>query len=210
MQLDEAFAPIDETSRPNSDRDDPWRPILPVPADAPPLTKAMLSGFAPAGFSFTTGWRYFDAEGRLLGCVVRYDREVLSVLSVPDRGKSRNSDKEIRPLTYCEAPNGRREWRCKAFFEPRPLYGLDRLATRPDAPVLVTEGEKAADAAAKLFPDHVAITSPGGSNAAGKADWSPVAADAWLSGPTTMSRASATLAKLLDWQRGQARRPSRS
>ena len=99
----------------------------------------------------------------------------MSVLSVPDTGKSRNSDKEIRPLTYCEGPNGRREWRFKAFFEPRPLYGLDRLAARPDAPVLVTEGEKAADAAAKLFPDHVAITSPGGSNAAGKADWSPVA-----------------------------------
>ena len=210
MQLDEAFAPIDETSRPNSDRDDPWRPILPVPADAPPLTRAMLSRFAPAGFSFAAGWRYRDAEGRLLGCVVRYDQEVLSVLSVPDTGKSRNSDKEIRPLTYCEGPNGRREWRCKAFFEPRPLYGLDRLAARPDAPVLVTEGEKAADAAAKLFPDHVAITSPGGSNAAGKADWSPVAGRHVVIWPDNDEPGHATLATLLDWRRGQARRPSRS
>jgi DNA primase len=40
--------------------------------------------------------------------------------------------------------------------------------------VLVTEGEKAADAAAALFPDVVAITWPGGAMAVGKADWSPL------------------------------------
>jgi hypothetical protein len=40
--------------------------------------------------------------------------------------------------------------------------------------VLIVEGEKTADAAADLFPDHVVITSPGGSRAAGKADWSPL------------------------------------
>src|SRR5262245_35216400 len=67
MRLDEAFTAIDESSQHNSDRDDPWRPILPVPAGAPPLTRAMLSRLAPAGFSFAAGWRYHDAEGRLLG-----------------------------------------------------------------------------------------------------------------------------------------------
>jgi putative DNA primase/helicase len=41
---------------------------------------------------------------------------------------------------------------------------------RPDAPVIVTEGETAADAAAELLPDHVAITSPGSSKAAAAAD----------------------------------------
>jgi hypothetical protein len=38
--------------------------------------------------------------------------------------------------------------------------------------VLVVEGEKSAAKAAELFPDHVAVTSPGGSDAASKADWS--------------------------------------
>ena len=33
------------------------------------------------------------------------------------------------------------------------------------------EGEKVADAATKLLPDRVAVSSPNGSNAAGKADW---------------------------------------
>ena len=79
----------------------------------------------------------------------------------------------MKPFTFCRGPNGRAEWRCKGFAEPRPLYGLDRLAARPDAPVLVVEGEKAADAAGKRFKDHVVITSPGGSKAARKADWSP-------------------------------------
>jgi hypothetical protein len=45
---------------------------------------------------------------------------------------------------------------------------------RPHDWVLVVEGEKTADAAGKLFPDHVAITSPGGSKAAGTADRSPI------------------------------------
>jgi len=42
----------------------------------------------------------------------------------------------------------------------------------PDAPVLVTEGEKAADAAQNLFPDYVTTTSPGGCKAVHKADYS--------------------------------------
>jgi DNA primase len=37
--------------------------------------------------------------------------------------------------------------------------------------VLVVEGEKTADAAQRHFPDYVAVTWPGGSNATAKADW---------------------------------------
>jgi DNA primase len=57
---------------------------------------------------------------------------------------------------------------------PRPLYNADQLATRPNSPVLVVEGEKAADVAARLFPDHVATTSSAGANAAHKADFAPL------------------------------------
>ncbi|WP_244273414.1 toprim domain-containing protein [Pseudovibrio sp. POLY-S9] len=39
-------------------------------------------------------------------------------------------------------------------------------------PVVIVEGEKAADAAKQLLLRHVCISSPGGSNAAKKADWS--------------------------------------
>ena len=54
---------------------------------------------------------------------------------------------------------------------PRPLYGLERLAARPEVRVIITEGEKAADAAGALLPGWVAVTSPGGAKAAAKADW---------------------------------------
>jgi putative DNA primase/helicase len=38
--------------------------------------------------------------------------------------------------------------------------------------VLVCEGEKSADAGARIFPKSVAVTSPGGAKAADNADWS--------------------------------------
>jgi len=82
--------------------------------------------------------------------------------------------KKILPLAFCAGPNGQHEWRWQLHPSPRPLYGLDRLAERPGVPILVTEGEKVADAAEKIFPDFVAVTSPGGSKSPGKADWSHV------------------------------------
>jgi putative DNA primase/helicase len=40
--------------------------------------------------------------------------------------------------------------------------------------VVVCEGEKATDAATRLLPGFVVVTSPNGSKSAGKADWSPL------------------------------------
>jgi DNA primase len=97
--------------------------------------------------------------------VVRYNR--------PANGSA--ADKQILPFSFCEGPGGRREWRCKALPEPRPLFRLPELAARPDVPVLVVEGEKVVDAGAERFPDYVVTTSSGGSNAARKADWTPLA-----------------------------------
>jgi uncharacterized protein (DUF927 family) len=80
------------------------------------------------------------------------------------------SGKEILPMT-CGADG----WRFKGPPAPRPLYGLDRLAARPDAPVLAVEGEKAADAIGAPFADHVAVTWSGGAKAAARSDWRPLA-----------------------------------
>src|SRR5215469_9398423 len=49
-----------------------------------------------------------------------------------------------------------------------------RLADRPFAPVAVCEGEKAVDAARRLLPGFVVVTSPNGNKSADKADWSPL------------------------------------
>jgi putative DNA primase/helicase len=82
----------------------------------------------------------------------------------PDGGK------DILPLTWDGSA-----WKWKAPPAPRPLYGKRQLALKPDAPVLVVEGEKTADAAALLYPSAVVITWPSGCKAIDKADWSPLA-----------------------------------
>jgi putative DNA primase/helicase len=83
---------------------------------------------------------------------------------------------------------------------PRPFYGLDRLAARPSAPVLVVEGEKAADAAATLFPEYVTVTWPGGGKAVGKAEWRALAGRAvaaWPDNDAAGHEAVAAVAKAL-------------
>ncbi len=48
---------------------------------------------------------------------------------------------------------------------------MPEILTNPDATVLVTEGEKAADGAARLFPEAVTTTPPHGAEAPKYADW---------------------------------------
>ena len=100
-------------------------------------------------------WRYPNASGELLFAVARFDQP--------------NGDKQVLPYTC-----GPDSWVFKAPQPPRALYNLDLHAARPEAPVLIVEGEKAADAAATMFPDWVPMTWQGGSNAVNKSDHSPL------------------------------------
>ncbi len=144
------FAPLDGAPPPfTSTSGEGWAPILPAPHPLPETMRHRRHG-TPAAI-----WRYRDAAGALLFAVCRFDPP--------------GARKEIVPLS-CGADG----WRWKAPPEPRPLYGLDRLAARPAAPVLVVEGEKAADAAVGIFPGFAVVTWPGGAQAVGKADWTPL------------------------------------
>jgi hypothetical protein len=138
------------------DRDGDWAPAWPLAAGAPEAPREHPTLGAPSG-----RWTYVDAEGRTLGYVLRFD--------TPE-------GKQFRPLTpWRKGKAPAIVWRWISWSEPRPLYGLDGLAARPDAPVVVCEGEKSADAARRLLPGFVAIASPGGARAASKADWRPLA-----------------------------------
>jgi hypothetical protein len=132
---------------------DAFTPIMPIPDSAPDF---------PERYRAVPRWCYRNADGGELCYAFRLDR--------PDGGK------EFAPLCYCADATGNRQWRKMAPIAPRPLYGLDRLAkAAPDAPILLVEGEKTADAAHELFPEYVCMTWMGGSNATGKADFSPLA-----------------------------------
>jgi uncharacterized protein (DUF927 family) len=130
-------------------------PVSPVPADAPTAPGEHRSHGQPA-----RTWSYRNAAGELLGRVCRFDK--------PD------GSKVVLPQTLWRN-GGRLRWEWKQWPEPRPLYGLQQLATRPAEPVLVVEGEKTADAAGERVGGFVSAAWPGGSKATGKVDWSPLA-----------------------------------
>jgi predicted P-loop ATPase len=147
-----------------------WAPVVPVPRDTPPPFDPARAGnwlvwnpkrgrewsFRPAA-----SWAYTDAEGRLLGWVARIEFD----------------DGKITPaVTWCRnTETGAERWCMRPFPTPRPLLGLQDLAARSEAPVLVVSGEKCHAVAARLLPSSVAITWPGGDNGESSVDWSPLA-----------------------------------
>lgn len=127
------------------------RLCMPVPADAP----SMPESFGGIGKP-TAGWVYRSREGDVL----------LHQLRFSNPG---GNGKTYRPCTCWHTKTGY-QWRFGAVPQPRPLYNLDELTKRPKAKVIVVEGEKSAEAAAKLFPDYVATTCFGGANGVLKTD----------------------------------------
>ena len=158
-----------------------WLAILPVPADAPPPPAAHRKHGKPDRV-----YHYRNAQGQTLGFVARFE------------ANATRAKKEFTWQVYAEA-DGRREWRWQGFPVPRPLYGLDALADRPAAPVVLFEGEKATEAGWDLLPDHVGLTWPGGGKAADKADFSPLNGRAvilWADADAPGREAMKTAAKL--------------
>ena len=102
--------------------------------------------------------------------------------------------KKIRPLSW----SGSR-WEWKAPPAPRPLLNLSQLRSRTGT-VLIVEGEKAADAAVKLYPKAVVTTWSSGCKAIDKADWSPITGRRvilWPDADTVGQQAMDRLAQLL-------------
>lgn len=79
--------------------------------------------------------------------------------------------KIVLPYSFWEAPDGHRFWSWRGVPVPRAIYGLDKLAAKPKATVVLIEGEKAADAAQRLLPHAVCMTWPGGTNNIRTADF---------------------------------------
>ncbi len=103
---------------------------------------------------------YFDAAGEMIMQVCRWDRE---------------GGKEIRPRHF----DGKR-WQWKDPPGALPLYNLPDLVARPEAPVVMVEGEKVVDHVTQvlhedgILSDYVVTTWPHGSSATSKVDLTPL------------------------------------
>lgn len=111
-------------------------------------------------------WKYHDNIGNVIGFTCRFDLE--------------NGKKDVLPYSFKQQispdglPLGNAVWRWSELDKPRPLYNLHELTNRPDAIVLLVEGEKTADAAKRLFPQYVVTTWIGGSDNVKHTDWTPL------------------------------------
>ena len=57
INVDATFAPLESNQVAIYAAEDVWRPLTPVPSDAPRLTKHILERLAPRGYMLTAGWR---------------------------------------------------------------------------------------------------------------------------------------------------------
>lgn len=150
-----------------------WEPILPVgsrellagkntgPIENP--KRAAEEGYEPRGFVPSLVHPYRNASGETLFYVLRRDFE-----------RDGKQGKETPCVMWCRKPDGSEAWTRIRPELPYPLYGLDRLAAKPNAPVLVVEGEKSADAGQIMLAGWVVVSWLGGTNGWDKSDWSPL------------------------------------
>jgi hypothetical protein len=147
-----------ETNLSVSSTPHPWTPTYPVTVPFPDLKQEPQLRAMMKGRREVTRFEYTDAAGKTLGYVVRLE--------------DKDGQKITPTLTYCQNDKGEHQWRWQGFGKDRPLYGLQELHSKPQAPVLIVEGEKTCNAARLLFRDHAVITWSGGCGAVHQSDWS--------------------------------------
>jgi putative DNA primase/helicase len=102
---------------------------------------------------------YFDKDGNFVFYIVRWNKE-----------NTNDGKKKTRPLRFNREKN--KWWKSLNSEEKRPLYNLLELKQRPNAKVIVVEGELKCEIAKRLFPGYVIVSSSFGGNAYSKTDWS--------------------------------------
>lgn len=141
-----------------------------------PTTRARLTQLQNEGWKISHAYFYHDDQGRRIFAALRLDLLL-------------QRKKQVLPIRATKAVGNNPSLELRALDAPRPLYNLHHLAARPSADVIVVEGEKTADAASKLFPDHVATTWPGGAQGVNSADLRPLPGVKSSYGPITTWRA---------------------
>lgn len=144
-------------------------PVIPVPPSAPPIKAGERTPpIYNANKGHQVSWKppaavypYYTDKGELLGYVMRVEL---------------GEGEKITPqVTWCRWEGGE-GWALRTFPQPRPLYWPEaRDESAQNRPVLLVEGEKAADAASRLLGGlYEAATWPGGGHGIDAVDWEPL------------------------------------
>lgn len=147
-----------------------WTPVVPLPDDAPKIMLADKSGYTTKIFNPKR-----DKASSYKPEKIYTYRNAAGVVGYVLRCRFPDGKKYTPQVTYCQHEDGRRQWCVIPMPKPRPLYGLMDLLAKPEAKVVIVEGEKCQNAAKTLFPEYVALSWAGGANGIGSADWSVVA-----------------------------------
>jgi Ti-type conjugative transfer relaxase TraA len=143
-----------------------WMSLKPE-ADKPAPALEQVAPKLAHFYHETARHAYCNAEGQLLFYTLRLI------------DKNDPTKKSVLPLSYGK-PLDRHtqpQWILKAYqTEKKPLYHLEQLEQRPEAKVLIVEGEKTADQALTHIKnlDVICLTWSGGAAAVNKTDWTPL------------------------------------
>lgn len=142
-----------------------WRPILPVPEDAPPPRFSHHVRGDPRRI-----FHYRDPEGRTLGYVCSFLRSA--------------GGTQLLTLTWCLHEDESRAWQWIQFPSLRPMFGAERLDEERSRLVLVVADELAAETlhpsermvrgVMDAFAAYDVVSWTGGRSKLGDVDWSPL------------------------------------
>lgn len=171
--------PSSRLSTPKTSKQSNFTPVYPPPIEAGrscPLEH-------PEKGTPTHYWDYISPEGNLLMRVMRFDEDANGQVK-----------KEFRPLCYGKLGGQAPKWRWRQLPQDRPIYRLEHFKSQRTT--VICEGEKAADAAAQLFPTFFVTTWSGGAKAIGKTNFSPLAGQHIIIWPDNDSAGQQTVSLL--------------
>ena len=140
---------------------DEWVAHSVVPTEAAAFdAKTDLAFLRKNGSKVVEHYEYKNKDNQLLGYTVRIEDEL---------GK-----KQVLPVAYCHNQvTEESRWMLKGFTDngTKPIYELHKLAENEFKPVLIVEGEKTANVAQNLSPDHRVLSWMGGAQSVDRVDW---------------------------------------
>jgi putative DNA primase/helicase len=170
--------------------------ILPIPAAMadevlqretnPYFNHGSWGGVAVSSFK---PYAYRNASGDVNSFMLRYNLV--------------NGEKKVRPYSCWQQDGGQSKMEWLSPAKPYTLYNLDQLVAKPNAPVLVTEGEKSADAASILFPDYVVVTTMFGAQSPLNSDLNPLIGRQVTFWPDNDDAGTGYAKKIADYLHGQ-------